>query len=138
MEEIRFRFWHENKWFHFDLHTYPTYSETIWKALSDGERIYRLSGREDADKKPIYEGDILKPSYLYISEQAKPVIVRYGEYEQDGSAGEYAPVTCLGFYVEDEYGQQESLVKHMQMYNSFIIGDVLHQPPEVQLKFGMK
>jgi hypothetical protein len=27
-------------------------------------------------------------------------VIKYGEYEQDGSAGEYPPSKCLGFYIE--------------------------------------
>lgn len=58
------------------------------------------TGYLDICGKEIYVGDIVKyPRYegsdfIIIGE------VKFGEYKQDGSSGEYQPVLCCGYYVE--------------------------------------
>jgi len=45
-----------------------------------------------------YEGDIVVGEFGYINTGIG--IVRFGEWEQDGSGGEYGSSQCFGFYVE--------------------------------------
>ena len=58
------------------------------------------TGYKDINNKEIHCGDIIKyPRYsdsdiFYVGE------VKFGEWYQDGSGDEYAPVLCCGFYVE--------------------------------------
>lgn len=49
------------------------------------------------DEKDVFEGDLIKVSNFrgdYVA------IVKFGEFEQDGSGGEYKPSKCVGFYAE--------------------------------------
>ena len=56
-------------------------------------------------------------------------IIKVGEYNQDGSWGEYSPYKCLGVYAEimkniilvDEYDEQKSLLKEKPIKK---IGDI--------------
>ncbi|KLV25701.1 hypothetical protein ABW02_15120 [Niallia circulans] len=48
--------------------------------------------------KKCFEGDIIQ--YLNVIGANTIGIIRFGEYEQDGSGGEYTATKCLGFYVE--------------------------------------
>lgn len=66
----------------------------------DPNTIGQYTGYKDTHKNDIYEGDIIKyPRYggsdfTFIGE------VKFGEYKQDGSDGEYSSSICCGFYVE--------------------------------------
>lgn len=76
------------------------YKDVYRKAEVIPETIGQYTGYKDIHKNNIYEGDIIKyPRYngsdfILIGE------VKFGEYKQDGSEGEYAPSICCGFYVE--------------------------------------
>lgn len=61
------------------------------------ETVGRYTGREDKNGKEIFEGDTIK-AFNGINKIVG--IVRFGEYEQDGSGGEYRGTRCIGFYVE--------------------------------------
>ena len=40
-------------------------------------------------------------TYTWEDEYAKCVgILRFGEWPQDGSGGEYSPISCVGWYIE--------------------------------------
>lgn len=76
------------------------YSPLDEKFEVDLNTVGQYTGYKDIHKNNIYEGDIIKyPRYngsdfILIGE------VKFGEYKQDGSDGEYAPSICCGFYVE--------------------------------------
>lgn len=70
---------------------------------------------------PLYTGDIVR--YVTCDEFEIDAEVKIGEYEQDGSGGEYGPVKCFGVYLEqigftrpdwaEEYGENPD-----QKYNT--------------------
>ncbi|MGK9388855.1 hypothetical protein [Bacillus sp. RK1064] len=49
------------------------------------------------EEKGVFVGDLIEVAYGDISYTA---VVKLGEYDQDGSAGEYEPRECVGFYAE--------------------------------------
>lgn len=55
-------------------------------------RAWNKNGKE------IYVGDIIQ--YNIYDDFDCQSVVNLGEYEQDGSGGEYGAKKCLGFYVE--------------------------------------
>lgn len=48
-----------------------------------------------------YEGDIV--SYNPYGDNDIIGVVKFGQYEQDGSGGEYTPKLCYGFYIDRIY-----------------------------------
>ena len=62
------------------------------------ETVGQYTGLDDKCGNKIFEGDIVKHHDFGKTEYTS--VVKFGEYEQDGSDGEYAPTECIGFYVE--------------------------------------
>lgn len=56
------------------------------------------SGVHDCLNTPIFEGDVIRCRESSYSKETYYAVVRYGQYNQDGSGGEYNPVPCIGFY----------------------------------------
>lgn len=67
------------------------------QAPVDPATVCEFSGLTDKNKSRIFEGDIVQ----YANEFGANIraLVCLGEYNQDGSAGEYNPTRCLGWYV---------------------------------------
>ena len=63
------------------------------------ETVGQYTGLNDKLGNEIFEGDIVK-YHDDFDETEYTSVVKFGEYEQDGSDGEYAPTECIGFYVE--------------------------------------
>lgn len=63
------------------------------------ETIGLLAPRKDAEGKQVFEGDIIQyeDEYYYFDVTAE---VKFGEYLQDGSDGEYGGAKVYGWYVE--------------------------------------
>lgn len=62
----------------------------------DPETVGQYTG-VTANGTKIFEGDIVR--YNTFDDFDCHSIVAFGEYEQDGSSGEYKPRSCIGFYV---------------------------------------
>lgn len=76
------------------------YSPFDEKFEVDPETICQYTGYKDIHKNNIYEGDIIKYPIYNGSDFILIGEVKFGEYKQDGSCGEYAPSICCGFYVQ--------------------------------------
>lgn len=77
---------------------YEPYAETV-KLHVDPSTVCQYTGLTDKERKKIFDGDICTV-YNRFHEVDIIGVVRFGEYNQDGSGEEYRPVPVLGFYVE--------------------------------------
>ena len=83
----------------------PMENATIFNSAIGGlwyevipETVRRYSMLSDKNDKKIFEGDIVQ--YNTFNDFDCQSIVKFGEYSQDGSGGEYSGTNCIGFYVE--------------------------------------
>lgn len=97
------------------------------------------SGKTDKKGTTIFTGDIIE--FINSYDFDCYCVVKFGEYDQDGSGSEYPPSRCLGFYVEvenftcpDYYGPDD-FPKHLEQQslldvcdNCEVIGNVFDNP----------
>ena len=100
--------WIEGFLFQTQEHTYIAYAEQFDDDLFLApknifievipETVGQYTGLTDKNSKKIFRGDIVQ--YQNFMEFDIQSVVKFGEYKQDGSSGEYGAKICLGFYVE--------------------------------------
>ena len=64
----------------------------------DPGTVGQYTGLKDKDGKRIFRDDIVR--YNTFDDFSCVSVVKFGEYDQDGSSGEYNPSVCVGWYVE--------------------------------------
>lgn len=132
------------------------YDNTKWEDLSRDEMSEFLhnkksdgtyNNRDDWKGRMIFENDILQYNIFCGTHFDCHSVVRYGEFEQDGSKGEYGAAKCYGpfvkvenFTIEDDeyysannfpkYEEEESIYGVVRYNNAVVIGDI-HTNPEV-------
>ena len=105
------------------------------------ETICEYTGLTDKNGKKIFEGDIVE--YITFDWFDCHSIVKFGEYKQDGSGGEYSPNDCCGLFVnvnnftcpdwcenEPEYFSNYLLQQNIKEINKIceVIGNIFDNP----------
>ncbi|MCY8837586.1 YopX family protein [Bacillus atrophaeus] len=141
MREIKFRMYSKKKKV---MHYWDHIKQFQMAALDDNDENEKYSpwmqytGLEDTKNgREIYQGDVIEVFKAYKSFKA---IVKFGNYNQDGSGAEYSPTECIGFYAEaiqpnqkDEFGchlisDYEEEMSLLEFDSIEIIGNIYEDP----------
>ena len=76
----------------------PSGPDELYKYSVHPSTVGEFTGLTDKNGVKIFEGDIIR--YNTSDDFDCHSVVKLGEYEQDGSGGEYAPRRCIGWYAE--------------------------------------
>lgn len=79
---------------------FATDDHDIDVAEVDPSTLGRCTGLRDKNGTLIFEGNIVEYSCSIFDVVLYRSVVKIGEYNQDGSSGEYDPIQCCGVYVE--------------------------------------
>ncbi len=96
------------------------------------ETVGQYTSFTDKNGTKIFEGDIVR--YEYIEGYVLRSVVKFGEYEQDGSGSEYPPIKCIGFCVVDcldncfDYMKTQNVLQTASECE--VIGNI-HENPEL-------
>lgn len=131
--EIKFRIWDkvENKYI------FITKREDYdWLAVAvEHPELYdvqQFTGLLDKQSKEIYEGDIVKGGVYYGWVNEKGIgVIKFGEWEQDGSGHEYSTQTCFGWYInvkESQFYNEDSFLDKEKCKFLEVIGNIYENP----------
>ena len=140
---FKFRAWHntEEDMVYMGVVKYFGQTGIIDQTVGHDDAVWMLcSNTKDSNNRDIYADDIVKYTDKYALQECVGV-VRYGEYKQDGSGGEYSASSVLGFYVEamdgqvDEDGDEivydfEKTQSILEVRNVKVVGNI-HESPEL-------
>ncbi|WP_157930352.1 YopX family protein [Mycobacteroides abscessus] len=109
MKEIKYRAWDKEENEMLELVTVGCTRKDMWHPLyikngfingidHNNYELMQYTGLKDKNEKEIFVGDIANVNYMGFSRFRVQIL--FGEYEQDGSGGEYSPSTCIGFYAK--------------------------------------
>lgn len=140
---FKFRAWHnaEEDMVYMGVTKYFGQTGIIDQIVGHDDAVWMLcSNIQDSNNRDIYADDIVKYTDKFALREYTGV-VRYGEYEQDGSGGEYSASSVLGFYVEamdgqvDEDGDEivydfEKTQSILEVRNLKVVGN-MHENPEL-------
>ncbi|WP_437132709.1 YopX family protein [Bacillus atrophaeus] len=141
MREIKFRMYSKKKKV---MHYWDHIKQFQMAALDDNDENEKYSSwmqytglKDTKNGREIYEGDVIEVFKAYKSFKA---IVKFGNYNQDGSGAEYSPTECIGFYAEaiqpnqkDEFGchlisDYEEEMSLLEFDSIEIIGNIYEDP----------
>ncbi|ATO28923.1 hypothetical protein RA13_13685 [Bacillus atrophaeus] len=141
MREIKFRMYSKKKKV---MHYWDHIKQFQMAALDDNDENEKYSSwmqytglKDTKNGREIYEGDVIEVFKAYKSFKA---IVKFGNYNQDGSGAEYSPTECIGFYAEaiqpnqkDEFGchlisDYEEEMSLLEYDSIEIIGNIYEDP----------
>lgn len=104
----------------------------------DPKAVGSIAPRQDADGGQVFEGDIIE--FETITLFLVRAVVKFGEYKQDGSRGEYAARDCYGWHIEvitatppewddeAEYPEYEKTCSILEIPSFMVVGNQWDNP----------